>query len=330
MPDQEGTPKPAKRPNPVDSKPATPTLSPKTPVQSPKREFKRYVPINSDAIQRLDTAISSSDLGGAVVAIREVLTEVGNHFNGYSSVADSHAEGLEGHHHSLHAAAIAVKTINRRVKSLQQTTGDFENAAKNEVEHVKSRTTQIEAKITDFETRLDRVLNGMDVIGKETERIGKEAERSRNKIVNIEDVVERRFDSMGEDIREKISDTESFDTKVKSAIEQSLQDIAVGQQIMEMLSGGMKRHDEASTGIRKELDQTHEQLVQAATQLSAWEHNQRQAEEALRNMESTLLELKKGDISTVNAAKTSGGIFVPPPPGVAGTAGAHVPEPQSQ
>lgn len=95
---------------------------------------------------------------------------------------------------------------------------------------------------------------------------------------------------MGADIKAKVGEIEAFVVKMKSAMEQALIDNVVGQNFMDMLSGGLHSHGERIAGLGEDLKITHKQLTEVVTQMSNFQHNQFQLEAAVAKIEKAFGE----------------------------------------
>ena len=96
-------------------------------------------------------------------------------------------------------------------------------------------------------------------------------EKNRNKILNLEDATARRFEDISMEIADKIKSMDELDDKLKAAAEIALSEGAIGQRVMEMMTGGLHAHDEKIGQIKSNLIIIGDQVLQTVTQLSGWE-----------------------------------------------------------
>jgi hypothetical protein len=196
---------------------------------------------------------TAADSRPLVDAIAKVLKEMQRSFSDTTAAVNEHSEGLEGHHSSLYNAVDAVQKLQKQDIAL-------EAAVKVEVEAITTRLGLIESAVGN---------------------INRDAEASRNKVLNVESLfgnsekaLDARIDTMTVQLQTKISEMDDIDTRMKQAIEKSLNESAGGQKIMELLSGGLGTHSEEISALRGEAQHAHDQLFGLTTQLSEWHQKQ--------------------------------------------------------
>ena len=256
----EGSPTPGKK-RPPPASPSSPS------IQWPRVSFDGQ-PIVGGMEATYDRAQDHPFVKATLEAMRQVMLHLGN----YHEVINQHAKMHENHHYNIcHHASEAVKQLKYRVSTLEVGRCDEPNKIGKDLAPTRSVMLDLDKEVENMKRSIGSAVKDMK---QEIERncaTNVSLEQVRNKTLNVESKTKDAFEKITGEIEAKIEQMDSFDMKVKQAIEKTLNESDKGQGIVHMLSEGLSAQAEPTTHLQDDLRQSAEQLTELTMQLSGWQ-----------------------------------------------------------